>query len=39
MYLMLPAALGPRVYLVSNINEYQRKKIKLVSEEYSSAGP
>jgi hypothetical protein len=26
MYLILPAALGPGVYSVSNINEYQKQK-------------
>jgi hypothetical protein len=32
IYLILPAALGPRVYLASNRNEYQKRKNN-VSEE------
>jgi hypothetical protein len=37
VYLILPAALGPGVYSVSNRNEYQ-KQDKNVSGEYSAAG-
>jgi hypothetical protein len=33
LYLILPAALGPRVYSASNINEYQEHKNNNVSRE------
>jgi hypothetical protein len=29
IYLILPAALGPEVYLTSNRNEYQKQKINV----------
>jgi hypothetical protein len=31
MYLILPSALGPGVYLASNRNEYQKQKMSLES--------
>jgi hypothetical protein len=37
IYLILPAALGPRVYSVSNRNEYQ-KQVNNVSGEQSAVG-
>jgi hypothetical protein len=37
IYLILPAALGPGIYSVSNRNEYQKHK-KTVSGEYITAG-
>jgi hypothetical protein len=38
MYLILPAALGPGVYLASNRNQCQKHKNNNVSGEYSAAG-
>jgi hypothetical protein len=37
IYLLLPAALGPRVYSASNTNEYQKQKNNF-SEKWSEAG-
>jgi hypothetical protein len=37
IYLILPAALSPGVYLACNRNEYQKQRNK-VSGEYSAAG-
>jgi hypothetical protein len=37
IYLILPAALGPGVYSVSKINEYQKHKNN-VAGEYIAAG-
>jgi hypothetical protein len=34
IYIILPAALGPRVYSASNRNDYQKQKNN-ISEEYS----
>jgi hypothetical protein len=36
IYLILPAALGPRVYSASNRNEYQKQRN--VSGEWRAAG-
>jgi hypothetical protein len=36
MYLILPAALGPRVYSASNRNEYQKKKNNVCGEKSAS---
>jgi hypothetical protein len=32
IFLILPAALGPRVYSTSNRNEYQKQKINIAGE-------
>jgi hypothetical protein len=33
MYLILPAALGPRIYSASNRNEYQNQKNNVYGEQ------